>query len=396
MMTSNKRSKWKGRVLYILVLLIFQELIFRFVFPIPELQNLDRINYMKLDPAQGSFEHSRNQTWYWESSLDTSFIFEHQMNRYGFRDDEWTVAHKTGKKRVLFIGDSFVEGVMAAQDATIPAAFEAESGHRLEVMNGGMVGVGLDSYLQFTADVVPTYQPDVVFFCIYANDLGQNTPSVPQYFLEPDYFNPWMPRLVEVIRQFTTRGPLLTRWGSSAQPYLPTAENSANPWVEKKEELTPHVSPAVASAMQSGHFNPFRTNALAKEEKYFKQRPKLGETIPFLQYICAESRAIPVVVYIPSRNQITNHYRPFEQEQCVQCPTQFDLTQPQYQLHQQVLAEQCAQFNVLFFDLTPVIKAEEQRGNHLFWNYDEHMRGAGYQLLGKTLYSSWVASVDPR
>ncbi len=79
-----------------------------------------------------------------------------RYNGYGFRDSEWTVKKATGKRRCLFVGDSFVEGIMAEQDQTIPEYFKkASSEKNLEIINAGMLSVGMKQYLQFLADAVP-------------------------------------------------------------------------------------------------------------------------------------------------------------------------------------------------------------------------------------------------
>lgn len=381
-------------LIYLLVLFVIQEVALRVFFPLPEISNLDRISYLELG-KEGS-RYTRNETRFWQSSLDTSEIFVHEMNRYGFRDKEWKVAKPEGKKRVLFIGDSFVEGIMAGQEETIPAGFEAKAGpEKYEVLNAGMVGQGLDAYLQLAADIIPVFKPDVAILCIYANDLGETEPAVPQFYLEPEYFNWYSPRFITLLRESRQRGPLRAIWDGSSRAYLPSVPTPANPWTENETALSPHVDPEVAVEMKQGTFNPFRTNALAKEEKYLKLPPKLGETIPFFQYSCEQSQTQPVVVYIPSRNQVTTQYYSYEGKFCqVDCPDSLDLTRPKYQLHQRVIAGQCQRFSIPFIDLSPLIRQEEEKGNNLFWQYDEHMKGKGYLLLGNAIAERWAEFSD--
>jgi hypothetical protein len=390
----RKTSKLVKIVVYIAAVFVFQELVFRFFFPIPEISNLDRNEYVVLEPGTEVVEYARNQAYYWESAPDTAALFESHMNAYGFRDKEWTVEKTTGKKRVLFVGDSFVEGLMAQQDETVPIAFEAAAGKgSYDVMNAGVLGVGLDVYLQLTADLTPLYKPDVVFVCLYANDLGREQPVVPNFFLEPEYFSSFKPRLMEVIQQMDDRGPLLFRWQGNSHGYIPACPKPANPWSYAADVLAPEVSPWLAEHMKNGTYNPFRTNGLAMEEVFLKQDPPLGQTVPFLKYICDQSGAELVLVYMPSRHQVTTHYNAFGLESCLtKCSDTINLTLPMYQRHQQVLAQQCQDFDVKFIDLTETVRAEEQRGNHLFWNYDEHMRGNGYKLLGKAIWDLWSGS----
>jgi hypothetical protein len=143
-------------------------------------------------------------------------------------------------------------------------------------------------------------------------------------------------------------------------------------------------------AMKKGEYNPFRVNYLVEEEQSLKKIPKLGETIPYLKYISEKFNFEPVVVYIPSRNQVTNYYFPYEKELCLpSINDSIDLTKPEYQVHQQFLKDQCKEYGIKFIDLTETIKEKESAGNHLYWNYDEHMRAKGYKLVGEKIWANW-------
>lgn len=374
--------------LYVLAILVFQELALRLCFPLPELNHFDRINYMMLAKQKNQYKYHRNQTWYWESQPDTNHQFIHKMNSYGFRDKEWDVEKPKGKQRMLFIGDSFVEGVMSTQDATIPKAFEKMlESDNYEVWNGGMMGAGLNSYLMLAADAIPTFQPDYVFLCLSTNDFSSRVPIIPEKYMTPEYFDKWRPRLLELIDQIRAKSPIKFRWQSSARTYLPTAEAPASPWNRSAEALSPHVTPQLAEYMKQGQMTPFRTNNLYNEQEVLSQTPNLGEAIPFFDYFCKKFNVVPVVVYIPSRNLITQHYYPFEKEFClINCTDSMDLTTGIYHRHRQVLAAECAKHNLPFIDLTEVAREIEARNEHIYWNYDDHMRAKGYQYMGEAIY----------
>lgn len=377
-------------LLYLIGVFIFQEMVFRYCFPTREIKNFDRVNFMKLYFDGRGSKHSRDQTWEWKSFPDTTTIFEHKMNLYGFRDKEWYIQKPKNKKRAIFIGDSFVEGVMAGEEETIPNVFENLSNEKYQVLNGGLLGCGLDSYLQLAADMVPVYKPEVVFLCIYANDLGKKPPKIPDFFLEPKYFNPYIPRLIEIIEQYKTYGPLRFRWIKNSQPYVPPVPNKTNPWSRIEDSLKHDVEPWIADQMKASSFNPFLTNSLFKEEKFLKSSPAVGETIGFFKYVCNQNDVKPVVVYIPSRNQVTDYYLQFEKQYCLnECPDTISLTGSEYQRHQEFLKKQCASLQVPFIDVTKVVKAKESKGEHLYWNYDQHMRAKGYKLVGETIWKEW-------
>jgi len=41
-----------------------------------------------------------------------------------------------------------------------------------------------------------------------------------------------------------------------------------------------------------------------------------------------------------------------------------------------------------------MIKTEEARGNHLYWDYDDHMRGSSYLMMGESISKWWQESVS--
>ena len=384
--TSKKRLKI---FLYILGIFLFQEIVIRYCYPLPELSNFDRIDYMVLHADEKGNKHSRNQNWYWQSTPDTSTQFVHTMNMYGFRDKEWTVEKTAGVKRAFFVGDSFVEGIMAEQDQTIPSAFEKAAGEgTYEAFNCGMLGVGLDSYLQFITDAVPIYKPDVVFLCVYANDLGQRTPMLPEHQLNPTYFQTFRPRFLELTKQSKTNGKVRPIWNDESVPYFSACPHPSNPWSGKEAELKEIVDPEIAQFITDGKLNPYRVEEFAEEIEYLNKVPALGETISTFKRICEENGSQPVLVYIPTRNQVTRHYYRFERR-LSHFPDSLDMTSEAYQLHQRILAQQCAENKIQFIDLSATIREREADGDRLFWNYDAHMKGKGYQLVGKTIWEQF-------
>ncbi len=392
---SSKRLSLKQWIIYLVCLFVFQEVVFRIVFPIPDVSNFDRVKFMELGNHHAEEDYSRNKSWTWQSSLDTAHIFQHTMNLYGFRDKEWELQKPKGKKPVLFIGDSFVEGMMAQDNEQLTDFFKAkDSADFLDVLNAGIAGIGLDADLQLSADIIPLLKPDMTILCIYANDLGKKEPIVPSYFLEPEFYNKAIPRIIEVIKQLDYHGPLLPAWGGKERPYIMAVPDSTNPWTRHEKILSENISQKLAMEMKAGKVNPFLVNAFAKEEACLKKPPKLGETIPFFQFICKKNNTIPVIIYIPSRNQISQHYYPFEREMTFGFPAEnFDLTTSEYNQHQIAIAQQCLRFKVPFLDLTQVVKKEEDKGNHLFWNYDEHMRPKGYKLIGERIYNDLTKTI---
>lgn len=363
----------------------------RVCFPLPELSNFDRVNYATLDSLQLAPKHLRNLTHYWQSAPDTNALFEHAMNLYGFRDKEWETQKPADKKRIFFVGDSFVEGIMAEQDHTLTCGFEAatikEKCRETETFNCGMMGVGVNSYLQFIVDAVPIFKPDFVFLVLYSNDFSSRKPVIPTTRMEAEYHNPWIPRLWELVVQIKAGYPLLFRWNNEKRSFIPAVPAPNNPWTSQEAKLTPHVEPAIAEAMIKGTFNCFAYNQVLYQEQMLKRPVSLKEPLRFLKDFLFKHGSQLVVFYIPARSQVTNHYYPFEQSYCqLDCPDNLDLTLDEYQVHRKRLLTDCEALNVPCFDLTNAVAEQENEANRLYWNYEDHMRGKGYKFLGKTVF----------
>lgn len=391
--SEKKSGKWSGLLVSLVIFLVLQEVVLRMAFPLPELSNFNRINYQILDPigADGP-GYLRNIKMTWSSSLDTSEAFVHDFNRYGYRDKEWKI-DKDKRKRIFFVGDSFVEGMMAPQNGRITDSFlsAAEAnGESYDVFNCGMMGIGLNEYIKFLVDAVPVFKPDEVFLVLYANDIPFQRAYQPSQPLTPEYHNPWKPRVLEVISQVGTKAPIPFAWNREVRPFHEPVPAPGNPWTYNSPQLSKQVSQRIAREMRLGKFNFFRTNWILEEEKFLKATPDISDKLSFIRDFLAQQQAKLTVFYIPSRSQITDFYYQFERQAClVNCPDYLSLTGETYQLHRRVLAQESQQLGFPFYDLTEPVKREEDQRNHLYWDFDDHMRARGYEMLGNLIYNSW-------
>ncbi len=108
-----------------------------------------------------------------------------------------------------------------------------------------------------------------------------------------------------------------------------------------------------------------------------------------MQYFAERHNANLLVAYLPLRNQVTNYYNQYERDLCLTCPEDMDLTTDRYQIHIKQLTRICKSLEIPFYDLSNLIRIEEENGNHLYWNYDIHMRGKGYLTIGENLFTWW-------
>lgn len=100
-----------------------------------------------------------------------------QFNSLGYRDREFQ-AKKGDKKRILFLGDSFVLGRDVGFSESIPKVLERMMGESCEVYNMGVESYGPDQSLIALEKEGLKYKPDVVILGIFAandfNDVFRN------------------------------------------------------------------------------------------------------------------------------------------------------------------------------------------------------------------------------
>lgn len=98
-------------------------------------------------------------------------------NSDGLRGREIPASRRPGGIRVLFIGDSFVEGKQVGEEEVLTAAFErlaGAAGIPVEVINAGVGGTGTAEELILWERFGRTLKPDVVVLGFYANDVRNN------------------------------------------------------------------------------------------------------------------------------------------------------------------------------------------------------------------------------
>jgi hypothetical protein len=101
-----------------------------------------------------------------------------RFNSRSVRGPERTIPRPRGVRRVLLLGDSFVEGYTVDAESTSAAVLErllAEGGAPAEVINGGTAGYSTDQELLAYRSLYRAYQPDVVVLLPYVNDIWYNT-----------------------------------------------------------------------------------------------------------------------------------------------------------------------------------------------------------------------------
>jgi hypothetical protein len=387
--TGASARRAAGVALYLVGLLVFQEAFFRWLFPLPELDGFNRVRYMPLGVSAAAPQPVRSLRLVYDSAPDHARSV-HRLNYYGFRGRDWTVARRPGVTRVLFVGSSFVEGALAAERQTLPAVFEraaAGAGGRVEALNLGINAADWTHYDGMITDAVPAFRPDVVVLVLspiaYLVRQEDVVPRAPAVFARTPGR---VPRLA-VLAGMLARGEMLPlRWPlRSARVYQPVPDPN-NPWTGNERDLAQAVEPFIADAILRGTFNPYRSGFNGHLARVLATPSDFSGELARLGGLVAAQGASLLVAYVPDRAQVSTWYTRFEKSYNLQHPEFVDLTQPAFQVNTRLLEEGCRRLGIPFVDLTPAVRREEDAGRHLYWDYDDHFRPEGYELLGKELW----------
>ena len=135
---------------------------------------LHPINLKELHPYLGSFNIPYREGWFFLIGCD-EFLTYIKINSKGLRDVEHSYEKPPDRKRILLLGDSFIEGLQVDLEKILARRLErklSEKGYDVEVINAGMSGYGTDQEVLFYELEGYKYDPDIVIlFLLVGNDL---------------------------------------------------------------------------------------------------------------------------------------------------------------------------------------------------------------------------------
>jgi hypothetical protein len=375
--------------------LVLLEIAVRTVFPLPEALGFDRTRYSHMGFTPGAQTPSSlgHASFTWASDPD-GFAFEHALNLYGFRDREWTLEAPAGATRVAFVGDSFVEGFSAPAEDTIPATFATLAGNTVDVLNLGLGGSDLPAYARLLRDAVPLFEPDDVILVIFANDVlpTRVDPAWLADALEPERPSAWTPRLYSVVRRIASGQRVPRRWHEPPFEFLASVPDPRNPWTDGRTagRLEAFVQPDVARAIRAGRFNPVLVDYLPWFGQHLKRPFDIEDYLVALRAYLEQRGTSLWVVYVPTKHQVSDRY--LETHARFSPPESVtSLMGPEFQVQAALLGETCRALDIPLLDLTPALREAEAKDGPLYWNYDDHLRPAGYREVGALVYAWWSA-----
>ena len=173
--------RWIGRLILGLLGLVLAlataEVALRVLGPrVPALGSLTSIaTFQTYHPVYGFFHRPGAAGWIHTPEF-TSFV---QINSRGLREREIEPARPPGTRRILVLGDSFVEGAQVPAEHTLSRRLEEElragSDHPVQTINAGNAGFGTAQELLFLDHDGRAYGPDLVVLVYFVdNDLSDN------------------------------------------------------------------------------------------------------------------------------------------------------------------------------------------------------------------------------
>jgi lysophospholipase L1-like esterase len=397
---SPGRKRLFGVVL-LAIILVVQEVACRWLFPLPECDDFNRINYTPIamygdEIASKRHEGLSNVKFRWESEPD-GYAFDHTLNLYGFRGPDFRIEKRGDRLRIVFVGDSFTEGAGAADADTLPEQFRRMTG--AEVINLGVCGTGFPEYVRIARDGLALLKPEVLFLVVCFNDMPTQGVLEPLK-AAPEFprLNPLLPRAWAALDRKREGRVLPSRFPSGPFPYLPVVPSPANILSNRPDPK--NVDPQILDAMKRGTCNSTLLLQAGAHEKLLRFDYSQGRGAdPYLEYLaeqCKQAKAKLVVMFIPIPMTVNPAYVK-EQSRLGAPKYKVDrLDGPEYRTAQRNIREAAAKLGVPFLDTTDELIEAEKTGGRLFWPIDNHCNAAGYLRLAEIAARYWKDGTLPR
>lgn len=403
----SRRRRGAFLLAVLLVLAVIQEILFRSLFCVPEVEGFNRLRYQMMAGTHPDLPAALKQGLVYdrlrfESDLD-GFSELHSLNLYGFRTADFTIEPAPGRRRILLLGDSVVEGQGAPDSATIAASWKRElarDGVRAEVINLGVVAATVDRLTRLARDAVPLLRPTDVVLVLYANDLP--APPIPPDLLGDAPRFPrrnlpaWTPRAVELLARAARGAPIHRRWPQRVIPFFPAVPSPRNPWTNRQGPPA-GLDPAIYQSMRAGRINPWLTEqAEALPGMLAHDFSTGGMPTAYLRRIaeiCRQEKANLLVAYVPFHAVVSARYAPALKRLGMDSRVADALaSDPSYRRQNVMLEGLCGVLDLPFCDTTEALAAAEAAGTPQFWSYDSHPRPAGYATIARAIHRAWRRS----
>lgn len=374
------------------------------------------VGFMVAHPTRG-WALSPNSVQEW-TNLDYSVVS--RTNSRGFRDRERKHEKPDGKKRIVILGDSFMEGYYVEYEKSLPVLLEKSlKDRRVEVINLGVRGYGtVQEHITLEEEGV-AYSPDLVLlFFAMNNDISNDSREwrerlllaplrndvLPPY-LEPDENGKWryifpdyeanaesIRKNGEAVREISESRSFLDRlllWELARSLFAPDDAVSVEDPTRRPTVVLPY-DPNVTFGDIVTNFDPKLRGGAFLESDYRDLRRRAWEisckSLSRAKSIARSAGSAFAVVTVPSIFQADPLVRA---ELARTYPTlSFDPAEPSREL-----AACAAEEGFLVLDLFPVFSAAAADGTPFYHQYaDRHWNPRGVALAADAV-DAWLRGV---
>jgi len=399
--TRRTRVAWLVLSFIIIAIIVGQELLFRFVFPLPDVVGFNRIRYQLLAGAHPNVQESVRRGLVYDKLLLESepdgFREIHSLNLYGFRGPDFAVEPAADRPRILLVGDSVTEGQGTPDSSTIAMELSRlmAAGHRpSEVINLGVIAASLPHLIALTRDAVGLLKPRTLVLVLYANDL-----PAPIYAAQLDQPAPvfqrrtvpwWMPRAAELLARVARNQPMYRRWPHTPVRFFAPVPDPTNPfswWAKAPDDL----DPALYRAMAAGTLNPWlreQSQAIPGMLAHdFETGGSPGRFLRRIQDLCTASGTHLVVAYVPFCGVVHPRYATSLIRLGMPAGSAQALSHdPVFRRQNAFLAKLSETLHLHLADTTEDLMRAESDGVPQYWNFDTHPRPAGYATIARRIH----------
>jgi lysophospholipase L1-like esterase len=342
----------------------------------------ERSRYTEYDPVLGWRKTPGAAVRYERRDYESEF----RINSRGLRGPERPYEKAPGTRRVLALGDSFVEAFMVPDAQTVTARLEdalSARGCPSEVINGGTAAYSTDQEYLFYRDEGRRYAPDVVVLFVYHNDIP--------YLVLDDYLGVPKPRL-----DFSTDPPSLVTQSVptyTPPPPPPAATPQRGPSSYLLEFVKDRLERTSASTYNRlarwGVWEPLRKLPMNDELRLFRV-PELGHLRPawsaFTWTVQTLGRAVAadgghlVVAYIPSRMEVSRSAWELSQARYDIDPALYDRSAVANRIR--YITER---LGLPLLDLTAPLAAADGLWRPAYYPTDSHWNARGQQAAGEAV-----------
>jgi hypothetical protein len=313
------------------------------------------------------------------------YVTRVDINSHGLREREIDYEKPPGLRRVLVLGDSFVEALGVAVEDAFPRRLEAHlgaaGGSPTQVINAGAVGYGTaQEYLLLKHEGV-RYQPDIVMLLFFSgNDVEDNS-------MKLDYAPI---RSIKPYSETDANGAL------RQLPFTPPDRSASRPgpvrlWLRQESLLFNKLDPDELGKVprESGYIRSILATYEANSSPEVEEAWRVTEALLAAARDEAEAAGSRfVLVNIPSPWEIDPRFWA-DMRWFFDLPAEgWDLDAPNRRL-----AEIAARRRMIYLDLRPALQAALPAQPRLYYRIDGHWTSAGHDFAARTAIESGLVSV---